>query len=58
MPLGDEPDVQPRTIDCGNCKTVGSELLTSDGVRFRALMSEIDASILAGDFGQLHNLFR
>ena len=29
-----------------------------NGIRFRALMREIDTSILAGDFGQLHNLIR
>jgi len=31
---------------------------TEDGVRFRALMREIDAAVLAGDLGQLHNLIR
>jgi hypothetical protein len=30
MLLGVEPDVQPGTIECGSCKTVGSKLPTSD----------------------------
>jgi hypothetical protein len=50
------PDRRRNVSAPGNRKNLvqGAE----DGVRFRSLMSEIDAPILAGDFGQLHNLIR